>query len=137
MQNIAQWLQAHHMGWVIKLVAWAAVFATPVHDSLVAVAALVVADLVAGIAAAKKSGAKITSYGLRRTIVKILGYEMAVICSWIVERTFLPGIPLVKAAAGFIAVTELKSVLENLTKVTGLDVWANVRSLLQGPPKEK
>lgn len=126
--------------WAFKIAFWLFIFTRPTHDSMLAVLALVVADLIAGIWAAKKRGEKITSYGLRRTASKVLAYEMVVLCSWIVEQQFVPGIPLMKAMAGFCAIAELKSVTERLGEITGLDFWNALKERIQPlvkPPTEK
>lgn len=125
-----------------KVGFWLLIFTRPAHDSMLAVIALVFADLIAGIWAAAKRGDKITSYGLRRTITtKILPYQFAILCSLVVEQEILPSIPLMKATAGFVAVAELKSVFENLSQITGLDFWSAIREKLQPSlkpdPKDK
>lgn len=120
---------------------WLLVFTSPAHAAMAAVIALVVADLIVGVWAAKKRGEKITSFGLRRTVTtKILPYQFAILCSHLVEQQFLSAIPLMKATAGFIAVAEMKSIFENLGQITGLDFWTFIREKIQptvkSPPKE-
>ena len=132
-----------HSFWllVVKAAFWLLVFTRPAHEAMLAVVVMVAADLVAGVWAAKKRGEKITSYELRRTITtKIMPYQFAILCSWLVEQQFLGAIPLMKATAGFIAVAEMKSIFENLGQITGLDFWTFIKEKLQpalrNPPKE-
>jgi phage-related holin len=120
------------LGWLAKAGFWVFVFTRPAHDSMLAVIALVAADFIAGIWAAKKRGEKITSYGIRRTITtKIFPYQFAILCSQLVEQQFITGIPLMKATAGFIAVAEMKSIFENLGSITGLDFWSALKEKIQ------
>ena len=93
----------------------------PIKASLVAVGVLTFIDLVSGVCAAHKRGEKITSSGLKRTVVKLLVYEVVVMLGFLVEQ-YLTGdlIPIVKILSGMVGITELKSVLENLEDLTGL-----------------
>jgi hypothetical protein len=100
----------------------------PIKATLVAVMALTVIDLASGLWAASKRGEPITSSGLKRTIIKIFVYEAVVMLGYITEQ-YLTGdiIPLVKILAGYIGITELKSVLENIKDISGLDI---IKSLI-------
>lgn len=97
-----------------------------------AVCFLVCADLITGIWASVKRGEKFTSWGLRKTASKVLAYELAVVLAFVIESNFLTFLPLVKTIAGFIAATEGKSGLENLSKITGIDLWSSIRNAIQG-----
>lgn len=123
------------LDWGLKGCVWLTVFLSPVKDLMFSVLVLVLADLITGVWAAKKRGECLTSRGLRSTIAKVISYQLAMILSWIVEAKFLPLIPITKAVAGLIAITELKSNLENLHCVTGLNLWERVQELLK-PKKE-
>ena len=116
----------------IRLGIWFAIIIAPIQASMTAVCALVLCDLVTGVWAAVKRGEKFTSWGLRKTASKILAYELAIVLAYVMESAFLPSLPVVKGIAGFIAATEFKSNLENLSRITGLDLWQAVRGFIQG-----
>ena len=101
------------------LLAALAVF-YPIKTVLMAVLALIFADLFFGLAAAKKRGEAITSKGLKRSVVKIMVYELAIASGYLVH-TYLTGdlIPADKLIASLIGITELKSVLESLQEIYG------------------
>lgn len=118
--------------WMLKMVAWCAFFAAPTNASMLAIIVLVAVDLLVGVWASAKEGKAITSFGLRRTVTqKIFPYQVAVLCAHLLETQFLPMLPLMKALAGFIAVTESKSIFENLARITGLNFWEVIRERLQ------
>jgi hypothetical protein len=77
-------------------------------------------DLVTGILASRKSGIPITSNGLKRTVLKVAIYEVAVLCAFLVG-TYLTGpmVPILNICSSLIGLTELKSVLENLDIING------------------
>lgn len=100
------------------------VILTPIKAALITVGVLVIMDLFLGLAAAKKRKEPITSSGLRRTVSKLLVYEMAIILGFITE-TYLAGsiVPISKIISGLIGITELKSILESLDEVNGASIF--------------
>lgn len=118
--------------WILKALVWVAVLLLPISASMEAVCALVVADLFTGIWAAKKRGEQITSWGMRKTVSKILAYELAIVLAYVLEVNFLTLLPAVKTIAGFIAATEFKSALENLSNITGVNLAEAAKGLIQG-----
>lgn len=102
------------------LLATVMVFA-PIKATLVTVMVLTVVDLVLGIKASRKKRRKITSAGLKRTIVKVLVYEAVVMLGFLTE-THLTGdlIPVVKIMGCYIGLTELTSILENIEAISGV-----------------
>lgn len=95
----------------------------PIKATLITVMVLTVADLISGIMASRKEGKKITSSGLKRTIIKTTVYELVVMLGFLTEQ-FMTGdaLPIVKILAGFIGLTELKSVLENVERISGMSI---------------
>lgn len=104
------------------LVSIAMVF-MPIKATLITVMVLTVADLISGIMASRKEGKKITSSGLKRTIIKTTVYELVVMLGFLTEQ-YMTGdsVPIVKVLAGFIGLTELKSVMENIERISGMPV---------------
>lgn len=104
------------------LLAICAVFA-PIRATIITVMVLTIIDLISGLMAAKHRKEAITSSGLKRTIVKIFIYEAAVLLGYLTEQ-YMTGdlIPVMKILAGYIGITELTSVLENLEEITGLSI---------------
>ena len=95
-----------------------AIFA-PIQHLISAVAFMITADLVTGVLAARKRGEKITSSGLRRTVVKFFIYELAIMFAFISEHYISNVLPIVKMASAMISTVELKSVYENLNCISG------------------
>jgi len=126
----------HH--WLWKGITWVSVFLAPIKPLMIAIGVLIAIDLILGIWAAIKSGEKITSRGISRTIAKIIAYNLAIISSHIMESYFAQGIPIVKIISGLIAITEFKSILENTTRMTGIDFWkVLIRKMTKSLPKKK
>lgn len=95
----------------------------PIQSTMLAVSALVIIDTVTGVWAAKKRNEKITSFRFSDVIGKTIAYHLVIFSSYLMETYFLPEIPVVRVAAGLIGTTEFKSLLENITDITGVSVW--------------
>lgn len=105
------------------LVSTLAVFA-PIKAILLVTGFLIMADLFSGVLAARKRGETINSAGLRRTVTKILVYNLAVISGFLVEKYMISDIfPISKLIAGVISIVELKSILENLNTINGTNIF--------------
>ena len=107
----------------------AALVFMPIKATLITVMVLTVVDLISGIMASRKRGKKITSSGLKRKIIKTAVYELVVMLGFLTEQ-FMTGdsVPIVRVLAGFIGLTELKSVMENIERISGMPL---VRMLIK------
>lgn len=103
----------------------------PIQTVLITVGCLVFADFITGVWAALKEKQPITSAALRRTVSKIVIYQIAVISGFILEKYLLSGaVPAAKLIAGTIGLVEVKSVLENTKRITGQDIFKDLISKL-------
>ena len=105
------------------ILAVVTVFA-PAKTALIAALALVFFDFVTGVLAARKRKEKITSAGFKRTVGKMVLYEMA-LCMAFLAQEFLLGddVPAFKLISTMIGLVELKSILENLDTINGKPVF--------------
>jgi phage-related holin len=100
-------------------IALLAVFA-PIRAAVVTVLLLALMDMVLGVLAARKRGELITSAGLRRTLTKILVYEVALVSAFLVEAHLTgDALPVTKIVSAYIGVAELKSFWENMDELAG------------------
>lgn len=113
--------------WLSKgLVASLAVFA-PIKMVMVTVGILILADLITGIWASIKRKEKVKSAAMRRTISKMLVYQLAVVCGFLLETYILDGVvPVTKIVAGAIGMVEFKSILENANSIVGGDIFKGI-----------
>jgi phage-related holin len=115
-------------------VLWVYSLLVPLGAFLIITVWLVVADMVTGIAAAKYRKEPITSRGLRRTIIKMLLYTAAIISAQGMQLVFFnpAGLDahLAFVVAGLVALTEFKSLLENVEAVTNVPFIARITEIL-------
>jgi hypothetical protein len=102
----------------------------PIKSVILAVGFIVLMDFVTGIMAAQKRGEEIKSAKMRHTVVKLLGYQLAILSGFIIEKYLISDfIPIVKVISGVIGITELKSLLENVECITGVSFWDKFKEL--------
>ena len=119
------------MDWVKKLLIASTAALAPIKMVLVTVGFLILVDLVTGIWAALKRKEKISSAVMRRTISKMLVYQLAIISGFMLETYILDGVlPVAKIVAGVIGMVEFKSILENSNKIVGGDIFKAVLTKL-------
>jgi hypothetical protein len=114
------------------IIAGLLAYMTPIYTSLLFVGGLVMADWVTGMI----KGAKANNFNSRTMIKKFYtgsAYLVALMLVRACEMYFADesNIPLVKPLVAIIALTELQSMRENLTAITGVDVLANLFGFLQ------
>jgi len=110
--------------WASKLFIASLAALAPIKMVMITVGFLIVADLLTGIWAAKSRGEKISSSVMRRTISKIVIYQLAVISGFMLEIHILDSlVPVAKIVAGVIGMVEFKSILENSGHIVGGDVF--------------
>lgn len=112
---------------LIGLVISSVAVLAPIKIVMLVVGIVIFADLFTGVWAAYKRGEKINSAGLRRSISKVLIYNLAIVLGFIIEKFLIEGmIPLSKIAAGLIGVTEGVSIFENLNSLAGNNVFKSI-----------
>lgn len=118
------------MDFKVWIAAVVGIFA-PVHAIMLVTGFLIFADLATGIMAAKKRGEKISSAAMRRTVSKILVYQLVIMSGFLVETYMVGGvIPISKIAASIIGMTELLSILENAEHIYGQPIFKKLLRML-------
>lgn len=103
----------------------------PVYPIMAVAGFLIFADLATGMLAARKNKEPISSAAMRRTVSKILVYQLVIMSGFLVEMYMLGGmLPISKIAASIIGLTELLSILENAEKAYGAPIFKKLLTLL-------
>lgn len=114
----------------VMLFLAAAAILTPAVPIIIFTGILVFSDTITGVWAALKRGEKVTSKGLGRTVTKILLYSLVIGLTFAFEHFFtaLKIVHMGQIASGYICLVELKSIYENVSSITGLDIWTQLMS---------
>jgi len=109
----------------VLIAAWS--FFAPVHVMIVCVFAITMVDLILGVGAAMKLHQPITSNQMRRTLSKLIAYQGAIIIAHLIGHGILNDIfQLTTMVASVIALAEAKSCFENLSIITGQQIFGGV-----------
>lgn len=105
---------------------------TPLLPAVFTTGILITVDFVTGIWASKRKNDPITSARLRDTVDKILIYNMTILLSFLVEKYMISeAIPLLRVALGFIAISEFKSISENIERISGVNPYTKIIKYLK------
>lgn len=117
--------------WMIKgLIVLASILA-PIKPMLIACGVLIVADTITGMLAAYKRKEQITSAEMRRSVSKMFVYQIAIISAFVLEKWIMhDSIPVSRIVSGVIGLVEFKSILENVSSITGQDILKMVMEKL-------
>lgn len=95
----------------------------PIKALLISCGVLIVADMITGMMAAKKRKESIQSAEMRRSVSKMVVYQIAIMSAYVLESYMLDGLlPVSKIVAGVIGMVEFKSILENTSVIAGQDI---------------
>jgi len=107
-------------------------YLSPVKEIVHVLLIFIAVDFISGVWASRKRREKIESRRFRKTLTKFLWYTVALILSYMMERTFhLSWSNLSGIVGGFICFIELKSIFENITVITGEPVFLKILNLIR------
>jgi hypothetical protein len=126
---------------IAYIMAYLVSFFTDIQSSLFAVGFLIMADTFTGVWAAWKLGIKehgsfwngfraVQSRKAGRIVIKLILYPLAIVVSKVAEEYLSPAIPWVDVTCGILAVVEVKSIFENISKILGFTLWKYVQDRL-------
>lgn len=103
-------------------------YLAPAHDLLVAMGVIIFLDLATGIYKVVRTQgfAAITAKGLRGTADKIVLYPCGIIAAYFLETHWMPELPVMRISTAWFAITEVKSIFENVGNILGIDAWAAI-----------
>lgn len=100
---------------------------TPIAEMIHVMLIFLSLDTISGIWAAVRCSERLQSSLLRRTVFKFIWYSVAVMSAWMMEKTFsLSWTHLASVVAGFVCMVELKSIFENISRITGEPVFLKI-----------
>lgn len=122
--------------WFITGAVAALAVLAPIKPVLLTAFALVLGDMVLGIAVSLKNKVPVTASGIRVTIVKLIAYEVCIVAGFIVEQNLTgTAIPFVKILGSMIGLAEFKSIVENASVLSGVQLTKAIAQQLSGAVK--
>ena len=120
-----------NIDFIIKFLIWFVAILVPLYDVAGALIILIIIDLATGIIASVKNKVKFQWKKIENTFTKVIIYSLILLAGWVIESKIMPAIPLMRLVAGFLALTELRSILGNFKNIFGLDMWEYIRAAIR------
>jgi len=119
---------------------WVCIFLAPIMELLVVTGFFILADFAAGVwRSCKLEGYRsIRSNKMWNTVTKMVLYLLGVVVAYVADVYIITDqIPFLEIITGFICMTELKSIYENIGEATGVDIWTHIRKYIDGKRNSK
>ncbi len=110
--------------WILTLVA-------PITSVMLTVVFLIIVDFIVGSYASIKKNEPITSERIANTISKFFIYNLVVLSAFLLEKYIVKEIPFQRIIAGFIAIAEVKSIMENFNDIYGINPFKALIKLIK------
>lgn len=117
--------------------AFLVAFFAPIKMLGLAIGFLVIVDIATGMWSSLKRGKPISSERLGRSVVKSIVYLLAIIVAHVAELYVMPDVPMLKVVSGIIGSTEVLSIYENLSHISGVDFKKKLASMMKPTQEEK
>lgn len=102
---------------------WLLTLLAPIHAIMGTIIVLIIIDFITGLYASCKKGIRIRSERIVHSVSKFFIYNLVILGAFLLEHFIVPEIPFLKVISGFIAITEIKSILENYNTIYGVDIF--------------
>jgi phage-related holin len=117
---------------IVQLFAFVVLYLTPIANYVHIVLILIAIDLVTGSYASIKEGQKFEARKLRNTVEKFVFYALAIITAYMLQRIISEGAELPRIVALYIGSIEVKSIYENISRITKTDIavalWDTIKT---------
>ncbi len=112
-------------------VFWLLTLISPMTTIMFTIIFLIIVDFITGAYASFKNNIPISSERIGNTISKFFIYNLVVLSAFLLEKYIVNEIPFQRIITGFIAIAEVKSILENFNKIYGIDLFKALVTLLK------
>ena len=119
---------------LMKFSFWLLTLVSPVSGVMITMVFLIIVDFITGAYASIKNRVPIRSRRIGHTISKFFIYNLVILAAFFLEEYIVNEVPFLKIIAGFIAITEIKSILENYNRIYGVNPFKALTNLLKQTP---
>ncbi|WP_298417849.1 phage holin family protein [uncultured Kordia sp.] len=112
-------------------VFWLLTLISPMTTIMFTIIFLIIVDFITGAYASFKNNIPISSERIGNTISKFFIYNLVVLSAFLLEKYIVNEIPFQRIITGFIAIAEVKSILENFNKIYGINPFKALINLIK------
>ena len=114
----------------IKIILAGLAYFSAIHGMIILVLIFVIADFCSGVYASYIEKKPIISSKLRKSLEKFVIYGISIMLAYGFQKEVADWTNLGAIVAGFIAVTELLSIYENVYRITGINLVTYIKDIL-------
>ena len=115
----------------IYVITGVAVFFAGILTAMIVMGFLIIADTVSGIIASVRAGEPFSSRKLANMASKFLLYQLVIISAHAIDL-YMIGLPmLLTATLSGLSLIEFTSIVENVDKATGINLWSYIRNVVK------
>ncbi len=105
----------------------------PLKMMMITTGFLIMIDFITGLWSSVKNGEDFSSKKMANTISKSVLYQLAIISGFLIETYVITHLPfsMVELIAGFICLIELRSISENIFKITNVNFFSSILEFLK------
>lgn len=115
----------------MQVIAFILLYLTPISNYVHLVLILIGIDLFTGIYASMKAGQRFEGHKLQDTLEKFIFYALAIIVAYVLQRIINDGSELARIVALYIGSIEVKSIYENISRITKTDIVSMMWDLIK------
>lgn len=119
---------------LIKFMFWLLTLFSPVNAVMITIIFLIIVDFITGSYASFKKHIPIRGSRIAHTISKFFIYNLVILAAYFLEKHIVDEVPFLKIIAGFIAIAEIKSILENYNEIYGVNPFKALVNLIRLTP---
>lgn len=112
-------------------VFWLLTLISPMTTIMFTIIFLIIVDFITGAYASYKNNISISSERIGNTISKFFIYNLVIFSGYLLEKYIVNEIPFQRIITGFIAIAEVKSILENFNKIYGINPFKALLNLIK------
>lgn len=113
---------------IVNIILTIFLYLMPIQNFISLVIILITIDFFTGIGASVKEAGweSIRASKMKNTVNKILFYSLAIIAAFVLQKIINDGVHFSRITALYIGATELKSIYENVSRITKRDLVSNL-----------
>ncbi len=119
---------------LMKFVFWLLTLLSPLNGVMVTMIFLIIVDFITGSYASFKKRIAIRGSRIAHTVSKFFIYNLVILAAYFLEKHIVNEVPFLKIIAGFIAIAEIKSILENYNQIYGVNPFKALVNFIKLTP---
>ncbi|MEM9680609.1 MAG: phage holin family protein [Bacteroidota bacterium] len=118
----------------MKFIFWLLTLLSPLNGVMVTMVFLIIVDFITGSYASFKKRIPIRGSRIAHTVSKFFIYNLVILAAYFLEKHIVDEVPFLKIIAGFIAIAEIKSILENYNSIYGVNPFKALINVMKLTP---